>query len=70
MGGATKDARSNTVAVKRTLLSDDLGDYIMYFRDKVILSETPTSFGNFYSKRWYGEDNRYLKFQFYPKRVQ
>lgn len=69
-GGATKDARSNTVAVKRTLLSDDLGDYIMYFRDKVILSETPTSFGNFYSKRWYGEDNRYLKFQFYPKRVQ
>lgn len=69
-GTSAKDTRSNTVAVKKTLLSDDLGDYIMYFRDKVILSETPTSFGNFYSKRWYGEDTRFLKFQYYPKRVQ
>jgi len=69
-GGSTKNTRSNSISVKKTLITDDLGDYVINFQDKVILSETVTGFGNLYPKRFYGANNGYIKFNYYPKAVQ
>ena len=58
----------DVVSINRTLLSDNLGDFIINFGDKVVLSQVSSL--PLYNKRWYGSDNQYIKFQFYPKRVQ
>lgn len=67
-GASAKQTIAHTVSQKETKLSDKLGDFVINFGHKVILSKEDLL--PLYNKRWYGSDNQYIKFQFYPKRVQ